>query len=383
MTDTNPQNKEAAAEESTPQPTQEPKHEKIAEEPPTTESSSSSSSSSIAPLEAEEEEEESFTLICKYGGQCFPIPYTARSTVLDVKTQIKAFTNVLPDRQKIVGLTKGKLAPDDTQLCKLGLKKDQRFMMIGTPEDQIPQKIIMPEFSEDDEGYQEDAENDRAIAVHAQNIAKVQTKILKTEVILINPPRKGKRLLVLDIDYTIFDCKSTAETIHVLKRPYLDNFLTLAYKYYDLVFWSQTSWRWIEAKLTEMGILLSSNFKVTFVLDKTSMPTVEDCGNYKRKRDTTQETKKYQIKPLQLIWDKFPDLYTNKNTIHVDDLSRNFLMNQENGLKISAYKNAPTSHASDRELLLLGTYLLTVKDCVDFRTLKLAKWREHVLNLTK
>ena len=37
------------------------------------------------------------------------------------------------------------------------------------------------------------------------------------------------RLLVLDIDYTIFDCKSPSETITVLKRPYLDTFLALVW----------------------------------------------------------------------------------------------------------------------------------------------------------
>ena len=28
-----------------------------------------------------------------------------------------------------------------------------------------------------------------------------------------------------------------------MKRPYMDDFLTKAYQHYDLVVWSQTSWR--------------------------------------------------------------------------------------------------------------------------------------------
>ena len=36
---------------------------------------------------------------------------------------------------------------------------------------------------------------------------------------LVNPCRKGKKLLVLDIDYTLFDHRSTAENPLQLMRP--------------------------------------------------------------------------------------------------------------------------------------------------------------------
>ena len=42
--------------------------------------------------------------------------------------------------------------------------------------------------------------------------------------------RPGKKLLVLDIDYTLFDHRSTAETGTELMRPYLHEFLTAAYQ---------------------------------------------------------------------------------------------------------------------------------------------------------
>lgn len=31
--------------------------------------------------------------------------------------------------------------------------------------------------------------------------------------------------------------------------------------HYDLAFWSQTSWKWVEAKLTEMGILFATDYR--------------------------------------------------------------------------------------------------------------------------
>jgi ubiquitin-like domain-containing CTD phosphatase 1 len=47
---------------------------------------------------------------------------------------------------------------------------------------------------------------------------------------ILNPSREGKKLLVLDIDYTLFDHRSVAETGYELMRPFLHEFLTAAYE---------------------------------------------------------------------------------------------------------------------------------------------------------
>ncbi len=54
----------------------------------------------------------------------------------------------------------------------------------------------------------------------------------------------------------------------------------------------------------------------------------------------TSEYGLLNVKPLKVIWDKFPEFYSSKNTIMFDDLKRNFLMNPQNGLRIEPYKNA-------------------------------------------
>lgn len=43
-------------------------------------------------------------------------------------------------------------------------------------------------------------------------------------------PREGKKLLVLDLDHTVFDNDERAVTKHELIRPYLHEFLSAAYK---------------------------------------------------------------------------------------------------------------------------------------------------------
>lgn len=47
-----------------------------------------------------------------------------------------------------------------------------------------------------------------------------------------------------------------------MKRPHMDAFLTAVYEYYDLAIWSQTSWRWLELKLTELGFLSNPNYRL-------------------------------------------------------------------------------------------------------------------------
>ena len=47
---------------------------------------------------------------------------------------------------------------------------------------------------------------------------------------VINDLREDKKLLVLDIDYTLFDHRTPAETGAELMRPYLHDFLASAYE---------------------------------------------------------------------------------------------------------------------------------------------------------
>ena len=57
----------------------------------------------------------------------------------------------------------------------------------------------------------------------------------------------------------------------------------------------------------------------------------------------------FQTKPLGVIWGKYGQ-YSEKNSIIIDDLRRNFLMNPKNGLKVFVLycvtqKREPTNQA--------------------------------------
>ena len=47
----------------------------------------------------------------------------------------------------------------------------------------------------------------------------ISKRLQKVEIPILNPPRQGKKCLVLDIDYTFFDLGSAAERPDELARP--------------------------------------------------------------------------------------------------------------------------------------------------------------------
>ncbi|KAF2884968.1 hypothetical protein ILUMI_21189 [Ignelater luminosus] len=81
-------------------------------------------------------------------------------------------------------------------------------------------------------------------------------------------PRAGKKLLVLDIDRTIYDCSSCNKFF--ARRPFLEEFLTSVYKDYDLAIWSVTKMPVLKRKLNSLKINNNENYSFVFYLDKES-----------------------------------------------------------------------------------------------------------------
>lgn len=204
----------------------------------------------------------------------------------------------------------------------------------------------------------------------------------------LNPPRPNKKLLVLDIDYTLFDHRSVAETgecllgdsiIYVtthlslftfpgleLMRPYLHEFLTSAYEDYNIVIWSATGMIWIEEKMKLLGVATHPDYKIWFYLDSTAMISVH-----------IPEKGVVDVKPLGVIWGKYPD-YSSKNTIMFDDIRRNFLMNPRSGLRIRPFRQAHFNRDTDRELFKLMKYLRNIaENCDNFDRLNHRNWESY------
>ena len=129
-------------------------------------------------------------------------------------------------------------------------------------------------------------------------------------------------------------------------------------------------------KLTELGLLTHPHYRIMFVLDKSAMFRV--TPNAAAAAAASSRQQKHHVKALELIWHKLP-AYSAANTVHVDDLGRNFAMNPQSGLKIRAYKHSSSSRQSDRELLYLQEYLLAIaQEVQDFSTLDHSGWKEYI-----
>lgn len=293
-------------------------------------------------------EEGKITVAVKWQGKQFSVSVPEDADVACLKRCIEAETNVQPKRQKLLNVKSGpKPADEDVLLSSVKLPKV--VMMMGSTEqsiDTVAQAAeAAPEVLDDfDVGVNEEIDcRDRE-----ENKEKLRRRIQSYHVDGLNPPREGKKLLVLDIDYTLFDHRSTAEVPEELMRPYLHEFLTQAYQEYDIVIWSATGMKWIEVKMRELGVLGSPNFKIMQLVDHGAMITVQ-----------TEKYGMFDCKPLGWLWAKYPQ-YTERNTIMFDDLKRNFVMNPHNGLRIRPFKKAHLNRGTDRELVGLTKYLLAI-----------------------
>ena len=77
----------------------------------------------------------------KFQGLCLDLSLDETSRVLDLKLLIQSETSVPAARQKLIGLAKGALPPDETLLVSLvnGLSKGPpyQFTLMGTPDDKL------------------------------------------------------------------------------------------------------------------------------------------------------------------------------------------------------------------------------------------------------
>lgn len=311
--------------------------------------------------------ENTLKIVVKWSGKEYEILDILESdTVLSVKDRIHKETGVRPERQKLLNLKfKGKAAQDDDTIGKLGLKPGFKLMLMGSREEDIAEVSHAPENMPDVVNDLDIEEEEVEIEKAEVYLSKIQKRINHYIITELNPLREGKKLLVLDIDYTLFDHRSTAESGAELMRPYLHEFLTNAYKNYDIVIWSATSMKWINEKMKLLGVSNHPNYKIAFHLDSLAMISVH--------------TPKYGVvgvKPLGIIWGKYKQ-FSAKNTIMFDDIRRNFIMNPQSGLRIRPFRHAHTTRNKDRELLKLSKYLELIAKVDDFQTLNHRKWEEY------
>lgn len=316
--------------------------------------------------------EEEMTLTVKWSGKEYTVRVCGDDTVGELKRRICQATEVLPKRQKLLypKIMGPKLSDDSTLLSLLPLKSSVKMTMIGTVEDDIIiDPVESPEVVDDFELGQDEAVDLKDKEVNKQ---KLRRRVDQYKIEVRNPCRKGKKLLVLDIDYTLFDHRSPAENPLQLMRPYLHEFLAAAYAEYDIMIWSATSMKWVELKMGQLGVLNNPNYKITALLDHLAMITVQ-----------SDSRGVFDCKPLGLIWAQFPEYYDSTNTIMFDDLRRNFVMNPQNGLTVRPFRKAHSNRENDKELVKLTQYLLSAAELDDLSVLDHRSWESYIEDNSK
>ncbi|KAF0691904.1 Aste57867_16943 [Aphanomyces stellatus] len=318
------------------------------------------------------------TLVGKWKKEELVLQVAADASVLHVKELLYAKTKVQPHRQKLVGINhQGKPAGNEVLLRDLTLKNPHKFMLIGTVEDDIfvdpdlmPKDALPTVFSDFDCAYSPGSvEWTRACKRKRREPGQIcrRHEDQSHESISTWEETLGTRTypsLMHERDASA--TKSNDIPMDRFRRPCMHEFLTEVWQHYDIGIWSQTSWKWIEIKLTELGMLTTPDYRINFILDKTSM------FSFAGARKTNK------VKALQIIWRAFPGTWHAQNTLHVDDLPHNFNLNPRNGIPIVRYDcKEPHAHA-DRELLYLARYLVDVCATVpDVTELNHAEWSKH------
>lgn len=100
----------------------------------------------------------------------------------------------------------GIVVNDELKLSQLILRPGSKIMMIGSKEEEIANIDLDP--SEIPSVINDfDIEDDlQEVAIHNREeyLAKIERRVKELKVNVFNQPREGKKLLVLDIDYTLF-----------------------------------------------------------------------------------------------------------------------------------------------------------------------------------
>ncbi|XP_011299565.1 uncharacterized protein [Fopius arisanus] len=191
--------------------------------------------------------------------------------------------------------------------------------------------------------------------------AEMTKNLARHEIKLLNPWRDGKKLLVLDLGYTLCDPEFPSFPSVKARRPHLSQLLTRAYRYYDIVIWSDMSVEDSSEALGKMGIINDDNYRIALHLTVREMIVVK-----------TVQYGSGILKPLEFIWRKFP-WFSSRNTVIIDDNRWYFAMNYQSGCEVKPYK--VRNENLDVELEFLASYLEWIAFFEDFENLNHENWR--------
>ncbi|EPQ55336.1 HAD-like protein [Gloeophyllum trabeum ATCC 11539] len=314
-----------------------------------------------------------YELAISYAGKPISLRLAASDRVSDLKQALYTLTGVPPKRQVIEGFVDGELPPDWVRMDELLLVDGTALLTLKEAfwaQGEEPDTKEVEDPLKDDEIVELSPGGVEEIVNRAHDEGKIQEITKMHQIELLSPLRRGKKLLVLDLDRTIVDILALREgksSIEECMRPGIHEFLSAVYPDYDICIWSQTKGgEVLDEKLDTLGLTQRDDYKISFVLDRKFMFT---AMRY-RKGDWSTSL----VKPLKVIWNHFPQ-FSAKNSIHIDDARQVFSLNPRQGLRVPAFQEAGSETAKqDNVLYRLAKYLIFLVDIDDFTTVDHANW---------
>lgn len=145
----------------------------------------------------------------------------------------------------------------------------------------------------------------------------------------------------------------TPQNPPMVVRPHALEFLRRVHKYWYLCLWTKTSCEWVAPKLDQMGLGVAS-VPWVLLLDGSHML---QCEMTQPMEGNWVSTTHHSVKPLQLLWARFPEQWRPANILLVDDKALSFALSPHNGVCVFPFYRGVADKAGDDELVWLGTYL--------------------------
>ncbi len=173
---------------------------------------------------------------------------------------------------------------------------------------------------------------------------------------------RGRPLLVLDLDETLWHGQATGAGIGFALRPCLGEFLYGVAGQYDLAVWTSASEDWMRAGLAAVRAATGFDLagRAVFLWDRShcSLRRLED-GDF----GWHKPARKFRA---GWIRSKYP----RTRILALDDLASNYATGYGHLIRIEAWTGAP----EDRELRRLARYLASIVHEADLRAVEKRGW---------
>jgi hypothetical protein len=120
-------------------------------------------------------------------------------------------------------------------------------------------------------------------------------------------------------DY-IYDTFNLSNNYRIFIRPYLYNFLNYISKFSNISVWT-----------------MADELYANFIIDNIFPKEIKPEFIFSRKHSDYGLHKYLRLKPLEFVYENFPNDYSNKNTIIIDDISDVASANINNSIQIKPF----------------------------------------------